>query len=67
MNTVHASVRRTGRVLGSASRQVLGTNIDAYEHTIPSLLSDRLVNPKLAGPEHLQTGVAAVRCRESRQ
>ena len=59
MTTLHATIRSIGRVLGHASRQVLGTNIEAYENTIPSLLSDRLANPKFAGPEHPQTGIAA--------
>jgi len=53
------SIRAKGRVLGRASEQLLSNNIEAYENTIPSMLSDRLRNPKFAGPENTQTGIAA--------
>jgi len=52
------TVRATGAVLGHASEQLLSNNIEAYETTIPELLSDRLRNPKFAPPENPQTGVA---------
>jgi alpha-L-arabinofuranosidase len=52
-------IRATGGVLGRAGEQLLSSNIEAYETTIPSMLSDRLRNPKFAGPEHPQTGIAA--------
>jgi len=54
-----ATVRVTGDLLGRASAQLLSNNIEAYEHTIPSMLSDRLRNAKFAGPENVQTGLAA--------
>ncbi|MCE5260098.1 MAG: hypothetical protein LLG44_13725 [Chloroflexi bacterium] len=54
-----ASIRYTGRSLGPVSSQLLGNNIEAYENTIPSMLSERLRNPKFAGPENPQTGIAA--------
>ena len=53
------SIRATGGLLGLAGRQLLSNNIEAYENTIPAMLSDRLRNPKFAGPENLQTGLAA--------
>lgn len=56
---MNVTVRSIGGVLGRASRQLLSNNIEAYENTIPSMLSDRLRNPKFAGPENPQTGVAA--------
>ncbi|MDD4890789.1 MAG: alpha-L-arabinofuranosidase C-terminal domain-containing protein [Phycisphaerae bacterium] len=54
-----ALVRATGGLLGRASEQLLSNNIEAYENTIPAMLSDRLRNPKFAGPENPQTGLAA--------
>lgn len=54
-----ARVMYTGKTLGHASEQLLSNNIEAYENTIPSMLSDRLRNPKFAGPENMQTGLAA--------
>ena len=54
-----ASIRYTGRSLGAVSRRLLSNNIEAYENTIPAMLSDRLRNSKFAGPENPQTGVAA--------
>jgi alpha-N-arabinofuranosidase len=56
---MRATIRATGNLLGIAGRQLLSNNIEAYENTIPAMLSDRLRNPKFAGPEHPQTGVAA--------
>jgi alpha-L-arabinofuranosidase len=56
---VQVRVRETGESLGHASKQLLSNNIEAYENTIPSMLSDRLRNAKFAGPENLQTGIAA--------
>ena len=56
---VQVKVRGTGETLGHASRQLLSNNIEAYENTIPSMLSDRLRNAKFAGPENPQTGLAA--------
>jgi alpha-L-arabinofuranosidase len=56
---MHCTIRPTGASLGQASVQLLGNNIEAYEDTVPSLLSDRLRNPKFAGPENAQTGIAA--------
>jgi alpha-L-arabinofuranosidase len=53
------TVRATGETLGHAGSQLLSNNIEAYENTLPSMLSDRLRNPKFAGPENPQTGVAA--------
>ncbi len=53
------TIRANGNTLGTASAQLLGNNIEAYENTIPSMLSDRLRNPKFAGPENAQTGIAA--------
>lgn len=55
MNT---TIHDTGKTLGRADIQVLGSNIEAYENTIPCMLSDRLRNAKFAGPENHQTGVA---------
>lgn len=52
-------IRATGALAGRASQQLLSNNIEAYENTIPSMLSDRLRNPKFAGPENQQTGMAA--------
>lgn len=54
-----AVIRATGSVLGRASSQILANNIEAYENTIPSMLSDRLRNAKFAGPANPQTGLAA--------
>lgn len=54
-----ATISATGKTMGTASAQLLSNNIEAYENTIPSMLSDRLRNPKFAGPANLQTGVAA--------
>ncbi len=56
---MHASIRATGGLYGRAGKQLLSNNIEAYENTIPSMLSDRLRNPKFAGPENVQTGMAA--------
>lgn len=56
---MHATIRPTGASLGQASAQLLGNNIEAYENTVPALLSDRLRNPKFSGPENQQTGIAA--------
>jgi hypothetical protein len=53
------AITLTGSSLGHASAQLLSNNIEAYENTVPSLLSDRLRNPKFAGPENVQTGLAA--------
>lgn len=55
----NASVKATGRILGRAGKQVLSQNIEAYENTVPAMLSDRLRNPKFSGPENPQTGIAA--------
>lgn len=56
---MNVTIRATGGSLGRASAQLLSNNIEAYENTIPSMLSDRLRNPKFAGPENAQTGLAA--------
>jgi alpha-L-arabinofuranosidase len=56
---MHVTIRATGDLLGRAGEQLLANNIEAYETTIPAMLSDRLRNPKFAGPENLQTGIAA--------
>ncbi len=56
---MHIGVKATGGLYGRASQQLLSNNIEAYEDTIPSMLSDRLRNPKFGGPENLQTGMAA--------
>ena len=53
------TLQSDGTVLCVASDQLLSNNIEAYENTIPSMLSDRLRNPKFAGPENVQTGIAA--------
>ncbi len=53
-----ASIRITAKTLCRAGRQILSSNIEAYENTIPAMLSDRLRNPKFAGPENPQTGIA---------
>ena len=37
---------------------LLGENIEAYENTIPAMLSDRVRNTKFCGPENHQTGLA---------
>jgi alpha-L-arabinofuranosidase len=55
----HVKVRATGESLGPAGLQLLSNNIEAYENTLPSMLSDRLRNAKFAGPENQQTGIAA--------
>ncbi len=52
-------IRAAGGSHGRASDQLLSNNIEAYEDTFPSMLSDRLRNSKFSGPENLQTGVAA--------
>ena len=44
--------------VGTASAQLLANNIEVYENTIPAMLSDRLRNPKFAGPANPQTGIA---------
>ena len=56
---MHVSIKATGGLYGRARQQLLSNNIEAYEDTIPSMLSDRLRNPKFAGPENIQTGMAA--------
>src|SRR5450756_1830801 len=56
---MQAIVRATGGILGHAGAQILSNNIEAYENTIPSMLSDRLRNGKFTGPENPQTGIAA--------
>ncbi|MHB9032184.1 MAG: hypothetical protein ACYC6L_03945 [Anaerolineae bacterium] len=53
-----ANIRFTGVSLGPVTPQLLGNNIEAYENTIPAMLSDRLRNPKFAGPANPQTGIA---------
>ncbi|MEK7415986.1 MAG: alpha-L-arabinofuranosidase C-terminal domain-containing protein, partial [Planctomycetota bacterium] len=55
---MHVTITPTGASLGHASAQLLGNNIEAYENTVPALLSDRLRNSKFAGPENPQTGIA---------
>lgn len=52
-------VTSTGKTLGHASAQLIANNIECYENTVPNMLSDRLRNPKFAGPENAQTGIAA--------
>ncbi len=54
-----AVVCGTGEILCRASEQLISNNIEAYENTIPSMLSDRLRNSKFSGPENVQTGIAA--------
>ena len=49
----------SGKRVARATAQLLGNNIEAYETTIPSMLSNRLRNPKFTGPENPQTGIAA--------
>lgn len=56
---MQVQIRATGITLGRAGRQLLSNNIEAYENTIPAMLSDRLRNAKFSGPENAQTGVAA--------
>ena len=56
---MNVRIRATGGLLGRAGHQLLSNNIEAYENTIPSMLSDRLRNPKFSGPENAQTGLAA--------
>ncbi len=53
-----AVIRANGETHGLASVQLLGNNIEAYENTVPSMLSDRLRNAKFSGPENPQTGIA---------
>lgn len=53
------TLRTNGKRVARASAQLLSNNIESYENTIPSMLSDRLRNPKFAGPENHQTGIAA--------
>lgn len=53
------TLTNTGRTLGRAGVQLLGNNLEAYQNTFPSLLSNRLRNPKFSGPENPQTGIAA--------
>ncbi len=52
-------IQATGKTLARAGEQLLGNNIECYENTVPCMLSDRLRNPKFAGPENMQTGIAA--------
>ncbi len=54
-----AVVSGTDGVLCRASEKLISNNIEAYENTIPSMLSDRLRNSKFSGPENMQTGIAA--------
>ena len=56
---MQVSIRATGGTHGRASEKLLSNNIEAYENTIPAMLSDRLRNAKFSGPEDPQTGVAA--------
>lgn len=56
---MHLAIRPTGTSLGQAGAQLLGNNIEAYEDTVPALLSDRLRNAKFSTPENPQTGIAA--------
>lgn len=53
-----ATVSITKTVSHTASDMLLGSNIEAYENNIPWMLSDRLRNPKFAGPADPQTGIA---------
>lgn len=55
---MEATVRISDRVLHRADEMRLGSNIEAYENTIPWMLSDRLRNPKFSLPEDPQTGIA---------
>jgi len=55
---MNITIRSTNKTLGRASEQLLGNNIECYETTVPCMLSDRLRNPKFAGPENMQTGIA---------
>ncbi len=52
--TIHITNKRIAR----ANEKLLGNNIEGYENTIPSMLSNRLRNPKFAGRGNYQTGVA---------
>lgn len=52
-------IQKTDKRPGRASAQLLGSNIECYENTVPCMLSDRLRNPKFTGPENTQTGIAA--------
>ena len=51
-------VTTSGKRVARASAQLLGNNIECYENTIPSMLANRLRNPKFTGPENHQTGIA---------
>lgn len=53
------TISTTGKRIARASAQILGNNIEAYENTVPCMLSNRLRNPKFASPMNLQTGIAA--------
>lgn len=55
----NVTITATGKELGTAKRELLSNNIEGYENTIPSMLSDRLRNPKFSGPANPQTGIAA--------
>jgi len=56
---MNVTIQKTDKRLGRASDQLLGSNIECYENTVPNMLSDRLRNSKFAGPENPQTGIAA--------
>lgn len=56
---MQVTIRATGALLGRAGEELLGNNIEAYENTIPSMLSDRLRNAKFSGPENPLSGIAA--------
>lgn len=48
----------TDKRVARATELIIGNNIEAYENTVPRMLSNRLRNPKFAGPGNHQTGIA---------
>ncbi len=55
---ISASFRCLGESLHTASRTLLGFNIDGCADTISGLLNDRIENPKFLGPPDPITGIA---------
>ncbi len=54
-----ACVSRAGAATHAVAETILGHNLEALAASIPALTTERLANPKFAGPADPQTGLAA--------
>lgn len=53
-----ARLKLSGGESPCVSEMILGQNLEAYPGAIEGMLSERLTNPKFAGPVNAQTGIA---------